>query len=80
MLRGPHAEEDAIPTGHEQRSMRGPVILARFIPPGDSPSYAAPLIVDSLIFLAAPVVFIVGWATARKYIEAGTREKPGASI
>jgi hypothetical protein len=59
--------------------MLRPVILAQLIPPGDSPSYAAPLIVDSLIFLAAPVVFIVGWATARKYVEAGTREKPRAS-
>ena len=59
--------------------MLGPVILARFIPPGDNPPYAAPLILDSLIFLAAPVVFIVGWAMARKYIEADTRAKPGAS-
>jgi hypothetical protein len=59
--------------------MLRPVILAQLIPPGDSPSYAAPLIVDSLTFLAAPVVFIVGWAMARKYVEADTRAQAGAS-
>jgi hypothetical protein len=48
----------------------GPVILAQFIPNGAHPSYVAPLIADALIFLIAPVVFVVGWATVRKHLSA----------
>jgi len=47
----------------------GPVILAQFIPSGADPSYTAPLIADAVIFLIAPLVFIIGWAMVRKYLE-----------
>jgi hypothetical protein len=46
----------------------GPVILAQFIPSGAHPSYVAPLIADAVIFLIAPVVFVVGWAIVRKHL------------
>jgi hypothetical protein len=48
----------------------GPVILARFIPGGADPSYVAPLIADAVIFLIAPVVFVIGWAMVRKQLAA----------
>jgi predicted MFS family arabinose efflux permease len=48
----------------------GPVILAQFIPAGTNPSYVAPLIVDAVIFLIAPVVFVIGWALVRKQLAA----------
>ena len=48
----------------------GPVILAQFIPGGADPSYAAPLIADAVIFLIAPVVFMIGWALVRRQLAA----------
>jgi len=48
----------------------GPVILAQFIPAGTDPSYMAPLIADAVIFLIAPVVFVIGWAMVRKQLGA----------
>lgn len=44
----------------------GPVIMAQFIPAGDDPSYAAVLMVDAVVFLVAPIVFIVGWTMVKR--------------
>jgi hypothetical protein len=49
----------------------GPVILAQFIPAGDSPSYAAALIADSVVFVLAPVVFVIGWALVKRTLARG---------
>ena len=49
----------------------GPVILAQFIPAGDDPSYAAALIADSVVFLVAPLIFIVGWAMVKRTLARG---------
>jgi MFS family permease len=44
----------------------GPVILSQFIPAGSHPSYVGALIADAVVFLIAPLVFMVGWAMIRK--------------
>jgi MFS family permease len=49
----------------------GPVILSQFIPAGSDPSYVGVLIADAVIFVIAPVVFVIGWAMIR-------RERAGA--
>jgi hypothetical protein len=54
----------------------GPVILAQFIPAGDDPSYAAALIADSVVFLVAPVIFIVGWTMVKRTL---ARQEGGAA-
>jgi MFS family permease len=56
----------------------GPVILAQFIPAGDNPSYVVVLIADAVIFLIAPLVFIVGWAMVKRALRAG-EPAPGVS-
>ena len=57
----------------------GPVILAQFIPGGTDPSYVAPLIVDAIIFLIAPVVFVIGWAMVHKQLAAAQARVGGRS-
>ena len=44
----------------------GPVIMAQFIPAGDDPSYAAVLVADAVVFLIAPIVFVVGWGMVKR--------------
>jgi MFS family permease len=44
----------------------GPVILSQFIPAGSHPSYTGVLIADAVVFVIAPVVFMVGWAMVRR--------------
>ena len=46
------------------------MILAQFIPGGPAPSYVAPLLADAVIFLIAPLVFVVGWALVRTQLGA----------
>jgi predicted MFS family arabinose efflux permease len=46
----------------------GPVIVGLIIPAGHNPSYAAALLIDTGVFAVAAVLFVAGWALARKRV------------